>query len=57
MTTSEWMDEGLAARWTAADSLKEFLALPRRLSATVVAADRPGAVSSITPSAPTECQA
>lgn len=42
MTTSEWMDEGLAAQWTAADSLKEFLALPRRLSATVVAADRPG---------------
>ena len=42
MTTSEWMDRGLAARWTAADSLKELLVLPRRISATVVAADRPG---------------
>jgi SAM-dependent methyltransferase len=42
VTISEWMDEGLAARWTAADSLKEFLVLPRRISATVVAADRPG---------------
>jgi SAM-dependent methyltransferase len=42
MTTSEWMDHGLAARWTAADSLKEMLVLPRRISATVVAADRPG---------------
>ena len=39
---SEWMDEKLAARWTAADSLKEMLVLPRRISATVVAADRPG---------------
>jgi SAM-dependent methyltransferase len=36
------MDEALAARWTAADSLKEMLVLPRRISATVVAADRPG---------------
>ena len=42
MTTSEWMDEKLAARWTAADSLKELLILPRRISATVIAADRPG---------------
>ena len=42
MTTSEWMDEKLAARWTAADSLKELLVLPRRISATVIAADRPG---------------
>jgi trans-aconitate methyltransferase len=42
VTTSEWMDEKLAARWTAADSLKEMLVLPRRISATVVAADRPG---------------
>ena len=42
MTTSEWMDEQLAARWTAADSLKELLVLPRRISATVIAADRPG---------------
>ena len=42
MTTSEWMDEKLAARWTAADSLKEMLVVPRRISATVVAADRPG---------------
>ena len=41
MTTSEWMDEKLAARWTAADSLKELLVLPRRISATVIAADRP----------------
>ena len=41
MTTSEWMDEKLAARWTAADSLKELLILPRRISATVIAADRP----------------
>jgi trans-aconitate methyltransferase len=36
------MDEKLAARWTAADSLKELLVLPRRISATVIAADRPG---------------
>jgi SAM-dependent methyltransferase len=36
------MDEKLAARWTAADSLKELLILPRRISATVIAADRPG---------------
>ena len=42
MTTSEGMDEKLAARWTAADSLKELLILPRRISATVIAADRPG---------------
>jgi SAM-dependent methyltransferase len=35
------MDQALAARWTAADSLKEMLVLPRRISATVVAADRP----------------
>jgi SAM-dependent methyltransferase len=42
VTTSEWMDEKLAARWTAADSLKELLVLPRRISATVIAADRPG---------------
>jgi len=42
VTTSEWMDEKLAARWTAADSLKELLILPRRISATVIAADRPG---------------
>jgi SAM-dependent methyltransferase len=42
MTTSEWMDEKLAARWTAADSLKEMLVVPRRISATIVAADRPG---------------
>lgn len=42
MSTSEWMDEKLAARWTAADSLKELLVLPRRISATVIAADRPG---------------
>ena len=42
MTTSEWMDEKLAARWTAADSLKEMLVVPRRISATVVAADQPG---------------
>ena len=42
MTTSEWMDEKLAARWTAADSLKEMLVVLRRISATVVAADRPG---------------
>ena len=42
MTTSEWMDEKLAARWTAADSLKDMLVVPRRISATVVAADRPG---------------
>jgi trans-aconitate methyltransferase len=42
MTSSEWMDATLAARWTAADSLKELLDLPRRISATVVAADRPG---------------
>jgi SAM-dependent methyltransferase len=42
VTTSEWMDRGLAARWTAADSLKELLVMPRRISATVVAADRPG---------------
>jgi SAM-dependent methyltransferase len=41
MTTSEWMDETLAARWTAADSLKEMLVVPRRISATIVAADRP----------------
>jgi trans-aconitate methyltransferase len=41
VTTSEWMDESLAARWTAADSLKEMLVLPRQISATVVAADRP----------------
>ena len=41
MTTSQWMDRGLAARWTAADSLKEMLVLPRRISATVVAAERP----------------
>jgi SAM-dependent methyltransferase len=40
--TSEWMDAALAARWTAADSLKEMLVLPRRISATIVAADRPG---------------
>ena len=42
MSTSEWMDEKLAVRWTAADSLKELLVLPRRISATVIAADRPG---------------
>lgn len=42
MTTSEWMDERLAARWTAADSLKEMLVVPRRISARIVAADRPG---------------
>jgi SAM-dependent methyltransferase len=42
MTTSEWMDEKLAARWTAADSLKDMLVVPRRISATIVAADRPG---------------
>jgi len=42
VTTSEWMDEKLAGRWTAADSLKELLVLPRRISATVIAADRPG---------------
>jgi trans-aconitate methyltransferase len=42
MTTSEWMDEKLATRWTAADSLKEMLIVPRRISATIVAADRPG---------------
>jgi len=36
------MDEKLAARWTAADSLKELLVLPRRISATVIAADRTG---------------
>jgi SAM-dependent methyltransferase len=42
VSTSEWMDEKLAARWTAADSLKELLVLPRRISATVIAADRPG---------------
>jgi len=42
VTTSEWMDEKLAARWTAADSLKALLILPRRISATVIAADRPG---------------
>lgn len=42
MTTCEWMDDKLAARWTAADSLKELLVLPRRISATVIAADRPG---------------
>jgi trans-aconitate methyltransferase len=41
MTTSEWMDEKLAARWTAADSLKEMLVVPRRMSATIVVADRP----------------
>jgi SAM-dependent methyltransferase len=40
--TSEWMDEKLAARWTTADSLKQMLVVPRRISATVVAADRPG---------------
>lgn len=42
MTSSQWMDEALATRWTAADSLKEMLVLPRRMTATVVAADRPG---------------
>src|SRR5919107_5370053 len=42
MTSWEGMDSRLAARCTAADSLKEMLVLPRRISATVVAADRPG---------------
>lgn len=41
MSTSEWLDQSFVAHWTAADTLGEFLATPRRMVATIVGADRP----------------
>ncbi|MCW2859940.1 MAG: cmoA [Actinoallomurus sp.] len=38
--TTEWLDDQFVQRWTAADTLGEFLELPRRMAATVVADDR-----------------
>lgn len=40
--TTEWLDPDFVARWTAADSLAEFLLVPRRISATLVAQDFAG---------------
>lgn len=37
--TTEWLDADFAAAWTAADSLANFLTVPRKISATVVAQD------------------
>lgn len=41
MTTNEWLDPAFVERWTAADTLAEFLGAPRQISAIIVAQDRP----------------
>jgi SAM-dependent methyltransferase len=41
-TTAEWLDADFVARWAAADSLADFLVVPRRISAAVAAQDLAG---------------
>jgi SAM-dependent methyltransferase len=41
-STSPWVQEDFARTWTAGDVQGDFLAVPRRIAATIVSLDRPG---------------